>query len=349
MQFRTTLLLLAIPFSAVAGTFTLEQVLSAPFPSDLVASPDGSKLAWMLNERGARNIWVAAAPDYKGTRVTSYTDDDGQDIGQLHWTPDNRAVVYTRGGDLEFPGRPDPNPTADPRGVEQAIGMVVPGKKPRKLGLGHSPAISPKGDRIVFLRAGQIWICSLKDPVPPEMLVHARAGVTANEMEWSPDGSKLAYVSDRGNHAFVAVYDFNARTITYPDPGIDRDANPRWSPDGSQVAFTRISAAGGRGRGATGGQPWAIRVATVRNGGGRQIWRADPGMGSVFHAVVSEHQLNWASGDHIVFPWEKDGWCHLYSVALAGGAAKILTAGNFEVEYVEVDEAGQQAVFSSNP
>src|ERR1700694_3969000 len=141
--------------AAGAKTFTLEQVLSAPFPSELIAAPGGGKVAWLLNERGARNVWIAAAPDYKGVRVTAYTGDDGQDIGQLRWTPDGRAVVYVRGGDLEFLGRPDPNPGADPAGVEQSIWIAAPGEKSRKIGDGHSAAISPKGDRVDYLKAGQ--------------------------------------------------------------------------------------------------------------------------------------------------------------------------------------------------
>src|ERR1039458_9329153 len=110
---RLLLASLVLTSMAVAASFTLEQVLSAPFPSELVAAPDGGKVAWLLNERGARNIWVASAPDFKGTRLTAYTGDDGEDIGQLHWTPDGRAVVYVRGGDLEFLGRPDPNPRSE--------------------------------------------------------------------------------------------------------------------------------------------------------------------------------------------------------------------------------------------
>src|SRR6476620_5596900 len=106
---------------ALAKTFTLEQVLSAPFPSELIAAPGGGKVAWLLNERGARNVWMAAAPNFKGMRLTSYTLDDGEDVGQLRFTPDARAVVYTRGGDLEFLGRPDPNPSTNPEGVDQSI------------------------------------------------------------------------------------------------------------------------------------------------------------------------------------------------------------------------------------
>src|SRR5205823_15085741 len=78
--------------------FALEQVMSAPFPTDLTAAPAGGKIAWVFDARGARNAWVAGPPDYKPRAVTAYTDDDGQDLGELQWTRDARAIVYTRGG-----------------------------------------------------------------------------------------------------------------------------------------------------------------------------------------------------------------------------------------------------------
>src|SRR5580704_7933594 len=98
---RTLLATFVFLSAATASTFTLEQVLSAPFPSELIAAPGGGKVAWLLNERGARNVWMAAAPDYKGIRLTSFTEDDGTDIGQLTWTPDGKSVIFVRGGDLE--------------------------------------------------------------------------------------------------------------------------------------------------------------------------------------------------------------------------------------------------------
>src|ERR1035438_10224109 len=79
------------------NSFTLEQVMSAPFPSAPVASPSGGRIAWVYNARGVRNIWVAEPPGYRGHSVTGYTEDDGQEISELQWTPDGRQIVYVRG------------------------------------------------------------------------------------------------------------------------------------------------------------------------------------------------------------------------------------------------------------
>src|SRR4051794_39624875 len=90
-------LALAAQTSGKPPTVTLEGLLSAPFPEELLASPTGAKLAWIEDMRGARNVWVAEPPEYKGRQITHYTEDDGQDVGGLEWTPDARTLIYVRG------------------------------------------------------------------------------------------------------------------------------------------------------------------------------------------------------------------------------------------------------------
>src|SRR5262249_1436375 len=71
-----SLVLACIAFAGhAATTLTPEQVLSYPFPDELMASPAGSTVAWTFNERGVRNIYAADGPEFKARRITPYKDD----------------------------------------------------------------------------------------------------------------------------------------------------------------------------------------------------------------------------------------------------------------------------------
>src|SRR5438067_362550 len=137
------------------ASFTIDQAMSPPFPDELVAAPGRSgAVAWVFNARGARNVWVAAPPDYRGKAVTTYADDDGQELADLRWTPDARAIVYVRGGGPNPKGE-YPNPHSLVTGVEQAVWVVAAsGGAPRRVGEGHSPAVSRTGGRVAFLGGG---------------------------------------------------------------------------------------------------------------------------------------------------------------------------------------------------
>jgi len=345
-------LLILVPGASAQKPFTLEQVTSAPFPSELTAAPAKGLVAWVFNARGRRNIWVAeSATDgsYKARQLTSYNDDDAQDVGQLSWAPDAATIVYTRGGDLEFLDRAYPNPQSSPKGVEQGIwALSLEGGAAKLLGEGHSPAVSPKGDSVAFIFKGQVWLAKLNASSKAEQLIHANG--ESSDLRWSPDGSKLAFVSHRGDHSFVGVCDLAARSVVYLDPSVDTDLEPAWSPDGRQIAFVRIPVSKSRlpFSPQRDGQPWSIRIGDAVTGKGREIWRAEAGRGSAFHEVVAENQLLWGARGQIVFPWERDGWAHLYAVSVNGGTAKPLTPGNFEVENVAISANREVIVFSSN-
>ncbi|MGA2213803.1 MAG: prolyl oligopeptidase family serine peptidase [Bryobacteraceae bacterium] len=356
MPVRTLLVLLFASSLAVSVSptrFSLEQVMSAPFPSGLTAAPQGGAVAWVLNQHGARNIWIAEAPAYQGRQLTHYTADDGQEIAELTWTPDGGSLLYVRGGDFEM-HRDDPNPASLPQGVDQSIWIApLAGGPPRKAAEGNQPAVSPKGDRIVFLRKDQVWSAVLKNDLQPDstpsQLIHAKG--QASQLIWSPDGSLLAFVSTRTDHSFIAVYNFAAQSLLYLDPSVDRDSNPVWSPDGKRIAFTRIAAST---RAFSFGpvhdsQPWSIRLADAETGDGHELWRASEAPGSAFHAMDAANQLFWGAGDRIVFPWERTAWLHLYSISTHGEAPQPLNAlGEFEIEHAALSRDGRTVLFSSN-
>jgi len=339
---------LLVACGASAQSFTLDQVLSAAFPTELTAAPAGGKVAWVSNARGVRNILVAEPPTYQSQKITNYAEDDGQELSDLRWTPDARAIVYIRGQGPNRAGE-SPNPTIDPRGAEQDIWIVaLDGSAPRKIAEGDSPAVSPRGDRVAFIHASQVWWAALDGKPAPVPAFQARG--KQQRPAWSPDGARLSFVSDRGDHRFIGVYEVSANTLRYLDPSTDFDSQPAWSPDGRSLAFIREPSHGGQrifgARRAD--EPWSIRIADAQTGKGRELWRAREGPGSVFCEVTAENQLLWAAGNRIVFPWEGDGWTHLYSVTTEGGPATLLTPGDFEVEYVALTSDRREVVFNSN-
>jgi len=328
----------------------IERYLSAPFASDLIAAPGGGRLAWILDERGARNLWVAAAPDYKGRRLTAYTEDDGQDLGDIAWSADGRFLFYTRGGDLET-NRDIPNPRNLPETPEQAV-YAIPfdGGVARKLSDGRGAAVSRDG-RVAFLKNGQIWMTTLDEGKPaaqPTETVHTKAA--SYELQWSPDGAALAFTSYRGDHSFIGVYRVADKSLIYLDPSVDRDTSPVWSPDSRRVAFVRqaYSSAIFVGPVRDAPTPWSIRIADATTGAGRGVWQAERSPGSAFRGIEAATQIFWAGGDRLVFPWERDGWLHLYSIPAAGGPAQILTPGDFEIEHVSLSRDRRELLFSSN-
>jgi dipeptidyl aminopeptidase/acylaminoacyl peptidase len=329
------------------ASFTLEQVMKAPFASKLTAASAGARVAWILFEQGRRNIYVAEAPEWKGRKVTSFNDDDGQEIDQIAWTPDGSALYFTRGGDFEM-GRDNPNPAMLPEKPDQSIWVVkLDGSPAKKLEEGNSPAVSPRGDLVVFLRGGQIYRMG-PDGGDAKSIVNAKGEL--KDLTWSPDGSKLAFVDERSTHGLIGVYQFADNTLHYLDPSVDRDFSPVWSPDGSQIAFLRTAASS---RAFAFGpvretQPFSIRIADAASDAGHEVWRADAGEGSAFHGIDAAKQIMWSAGNRLVFPWEKTGWDCLYSVSADGGPATLLTPGDAIVEHVAITRDRQTIYFSTN-
>ena len=332
--------LLLVPAAAPAqGPFTLEQVFSAPLPTSLTASPDGNRVAWVFDEQGARNVWVAAAPDFQGRRATDFSGDDGTTISGLAFSRDGSRIAFVRGDGPNRAGEL-PNPLSRPEGVERALWVIE--DRPRRLTEpAGSPLFTADGTALLFVRQGKVWRIGLDPGAEAEQLIDVRGSL--GSLRLSPDGSLLAFVSSRGAHSFVGIHDFAEGTVRWLDPAVDRDGSPAFSPDGSELAFLRIPPVLERAMFAPNreGPPWSIRVASVEKPAvSREVFRAEPGMGSVFSGTASANQLHWTGDGGILFPWERTGYRHFYAVSAAGGKPEALTAGDFEIEYAVADGEG---------
>lgn len=329
------------------ATFTLEAVLSSSFPSDLVAAPSGDRVAWVLNKEGVRNIWTASGPQWKAKRVTNFQEDDGQAISDLRFSG-TETLVFIRGGAPNRGGE-IPNPTSDVQLAKRQIWQIgLSDSEPTLLTQGAAFAISPNGQELSYIRSGKVWLKTLGDSSATKQLFSIRG--RPGSLRWSPDGKHLAFVSSRGDHSFVGVYDFASERLRYLAPSVDRDQSPVWSPDGAKLAFIRVPNEkqilpfSPRRT----GLPWSIQLADLSSGEVQEVWKAPAGKGSVFRFISADKQLFWGADDHLIFPWEGDGWTHLYSLAIDEEQPVCLTPGAFEVQFVAQSPDGKFMLYSSN-
>ena len=342
--------------------FSLEQVLSSPFPTSLVAAGPANdhagRIAWVFSAKGEHNVWIADAPNFEARQVTHYVADDGMPIAALKLTPDGRTVVYARGTEANSAGEiADPTSNVEKR-VQQVWAVDVDKGEPRLLGdMGcdeegcEDIQISPTGEFAVWSAKKQIWIAPISGEGDAKAKAKALTFARGNNSQpkWSPDGKKIAFVSDRGDHSFVIIYEFGRNTLRYVSPSADRDLYPRWSPDGNQLALVRL--VGKQMKQPVIPQsplPWAIWVYDLAADSGREIWKSGPGLEDSLPLLTEDGSFQFARKNHIVFSSEQDGWNHLYSVAASGGPATLLTPGKFETEDVALSADKISVIYSSN-
>jgi len=164
------------------SAFSIEQVLGAPFPSQLTAARQGERVAWVMDRHGERNIWVADGPDWVPRQVTGYLGDDGQPLASLRLTPDGQTVLYVRGTEVNEAGE-SANPASRAQAPKQQVWAVAvppapaPGEAagdrraaPRLLGDMGCPEegcedvqVSPDGRFAVWTAKHRLWLA----PVAP--------------------------------------------------------------------------------------------------------------------------------------------------------------------------------------
>ncbi|MGH9488318.1 MAG: S9 family peptidase [Terriglobales bacterium] len=360
------------PGAAAPGGFTLRQVMDSPFPSSLTASRRGEHIAWTADLRGVRNVFVADGPNFRPVQLTHYTLDDGQPIAALQITPDGKTVVYARGSEWNSLGN-----TADPDSSavkpQQQVWSVTRGKAPLLLGeMGcgfedcEDIAMSPNGKWVVWPARNLLWIAPTSGKQPAQMLAWVQ-GVNVDPV-WSPDGTRIAFVSRRSGHSLIGVYTLGGAYIHYLAPSVDMDSYPRWSPDGSQIVFIRQRHMLPIQAPPDGPEPadlepgpipvvhlpqWALWVADSHTYQAHRFWESGTRPQDTLYRTTINDALQVGADHQVLFSSEADGWNHLYSVSdmTQGGVlntAKLLTPGQFEIKAVTLLPDQTTVVYNSN-
>lgn len=189
-------------------------------------SPDGRSVAFVRGTQGeASDIWVCDAKGGSPRRVTF----NESAIRGIAWSADGSELVYA---------------TNRMRANWQLFRIAVVGGSPREVPVGareaNDPAIAGQGHRLAYTQTpsmSAIWVAGLGEDAAHTRPILRSAGREALP-SWSPDGKRIAYVSDESGQDQIWVSDAEGQDrvqVTQMKGQIpDR---PRWSPDGKTLLF----------------------------------------------------------------------------------------------------------------
>jgi Tol biopolymer transport system component len=201
-------------------------------------SPDGTRLAYVIGDPGAAQLWVYDLEHGVPLQLTS----DGDNLAPV-WSPDGTRLAFFRGGDAEGPGM---------------FWMPADGGTPQRLGVPGGRAQFPSSwssdDVLAFVTRGGandaigVWTVQIGGASSPE--VFFQAGMDAESPTFSPDGKWLAYSTyGATTPAGSAPPDIYVRPFPegVPVQRISADGGwaPAWSSDGRRLFYkTREPGAG---------------------------------------------------------------------------------------------------------
>lgn len=330
--------LLRIAAAATPAPLSLDEVLRVPEVTEVLAAPDGA-LAWVERIGGTQNI-LLRTPDGQLAPLTRNATDDGQPIRLLAFTDGGKRLLFAQGDAQNAANLPEPT-----RRVLYTVARD--GAAPLRFAADARIAVpSPDGRRLAIASGSRVWITGGDPPGEDTAPAFTDRGRVA-ALVWSPDGRRLAFVSDRsgagrGDYGFIGVFDTAARTLTYLAPGIGFDIDPVWSPDSERIAFIRHRrpARTWRFDDLSAQAPFAVIVADADSGEARFTWEAPRGRGGHFSGFWSGAEFDpgalgslfWMKDGSLIFPGEMSGFRALYLLDPTDGVLRRLTDPQIEID-----------------
>ncbi len=180
-----------------------------------VFSPKGDRVALVLSEQGAAEIY-SARPD--GSDLRRLTNHRAIDVSPS-FSPDGSQIAFV----------------SDRTGAPQVYVMSASGGEPRRLTFQGSyntnPSWSPDGEWIAYeSRVGgqfDIWLIDPDGSTNVPLVAHPR---NDEGPSWAPNGRMLAFSSKRYGRAEICVVDIGGENVRRLTQGAGENTAPSWGP-----------------------------------------------------------------------------------------------------------------------
>ena len=180
-----------------------------------------------------------------------------------------------------------------------------------------SDRFSPRGGKILFSRYKDIYTVNLEDGVVKRLTDTGNCGGCFNlQPTWSPDGSHIAFTSNRDGDFDIYVMKSDGSDQHRLTDMAGRDSSPAWSPRGDQIAFVN-----------GGDTTFAGLVnSTACNHPNIYLVSADGGVPDKLTDKGANTDPSWSpDGKRIAFTSDRDGDYEIYLLDVDGGRLVQLT------------------------
>ena len=211
-----------IPFQ----TFDVTQVTNSGKAPLAAISPDGKYIVSVINDNGKQSLWLRNVPSGSNTQVL---EPDPFAIRRAAFSPDGSFIFYLKAVDAT-------------QNVFRVYRMPVLGGTPQALvsDVDYGPTFSPDGKRMAYLRAndpeaGKYRLLSSNLDGSDEKILQIAPLPLADNLSWSPDGKRIAFISYSQSNAQGQISTFemdgskDTPLTSFPDKVFTDLA---WTPDG---------------------------------------------------------------------------------------------------------------------
>ncbi|MBN2175065.1 MAG: PDZ domain-containing protein [Bacteroidales bacterium] len=199
---------------------------------DIIPMWFDDKIYFLSDRDRIMNLFAYNTKTKETRKVTNYTEYDIK-----FPSPGNAAIVYENGGYLYKMDLATEQsvkiPVVIAEDYNQSRNKMVDASK-----YIDSWAISPDGKRLTFGARGDVFTVPAKNGITKNLT--ESSGVHDRNVEWSPDGKYISFISDRTgeDEIYIRIHDGSEPAIQITSNSNNYKYNPIWSPDSKKLLWS---------------------------------------------------------------------------------------------------------------